>query len=334
MRTHGASAVSADPVPGPRPARTRRWARRIGVTLATVWLLVTIGSLVANALTTPAATFPAPDGLDVSVSGVRVHYREWGTGGSPVVLVHGFVESTAAWSTVGPLLARTHTVYALDLMGYGYTAYTGRYTLLDEAILVDGFIRALGLDRPVLVGHSLGAAVVGAVALAHPGDVRGVVFADGDALPFNGRRGGVPTWPFRLPYVTTAYRIGTRWSWVGASLIKAECGTTCLGYSPALARAWLRPLQQGAAEQALPRIAHDGVLHLEAARIRAIDVPRAVIWGGQDTSAGGSLAAARANLGNPPTRVVPGAGHLSMISQPEVFATDLDELVAGMPVAG
>ncbi len=310
--------------------------RIAGIGVLGLVMLVTATSLVFNAVTAPPATFAAASGADVTVGATRVHYQRWGTAGSPLVLVHGFVESSVAWSPAAELLARDHVVYAVDLAGNGYTAYTGHYALTDEVALVDGFIHALGLDRPVLVGHSMGAAVVGGVALQHPADVGGVVFVDGDALPFtspsgaSGGPGPASTVISRSPYLLSAYRVVTRSTALGERLIRAQCGSPCRGLDPALAEEWLRPLRQGAAEAALPAMAGNGVLHLTPEQIRAITVPRGIIWGEADLRSGGSLSEARSNLGDPPTLVIPGAGHLSFLADPVGFTADLEQLIAGM----
>lgn len=314
--------------PRSRP-RWRRVVRRFVATVLALVAVLTAASLAYNAATTPPRTVAAPGGHDVQVHGARVHYEQWGARGSPVVLVHGFVESTTAWSAMAPLLARDHTVYAVDLAGYGYSEYTGHYTLRDEAELVDGFVRILQLRRPVLVGHSLGAAVVGAVALRYPTDIGGVVFADGDALPF--RKGGRPGWAsliLRTPYLTTAYRVVTRSPSLARRGIRAQCGSPCPAATPRLAEAWMRPLRQGAAEEALRAVAAQPILALEERQVRAITVPRAIIWGAEDRSTGGSLAATRRNLHDPPTVVLPRAGHLSMLADPVGFAAALDRFAA------
>lgn len=275
----------------------------------------------------------APEGSDVMVGSARVHYQQWGSTGTPVVLVHGFAESSVSWTPTAELLARSHAVYAVDLAGNGYTDYTGHYTLDDEIDLVSGFITALHLDRPTLVGHSMGAAVVGGVALRQPDMVHGVIFADGDALPFTGQGSGrrVPGWMLRLPYVTTAYRLVTRWSWLSDRLVRAQCGSTCSGVTPDLVAAWMRPLQQGDAERALPQMAGAGVLHLTPDQIRRIDVPRGIIWGAEDTTSGGSLTEAQRNLRQPSTVVLAGAGHLSMVADPTAFAGAVTSIMASWP---
>lgn len=168
----------------------RRWARRgrrALVAVVAVIVALTLASLTFNAATTPERTLPAPGGRDVETTAGRIHYERWGERGTPVVLVHGFAESTLAWSLTAPELARTHRVYALDLPGFGYSGYTGRYTRDDEVAALAAFLEALDIDRPILVGHSMGAGVVGELARRRPDLVSAVVFADGDALAFEGR---------------------------------------------------------------------------------------------------------------------------------------------------
>lgn len=282
--------------------------------------MVTLACVTGNLLTTPADTFRPPGGRDVAVAGHRIHYESWGESGPAVLLIGGFAESSVSWSKVGPLLGKSHRVYAIDLPGYGYSDYTGHYTLADQTRAVIGFIQTLRLQRPVVVGHSLGAAVAGAVALAAPRQISRVIFADGDALPFPGGSRSAPGWVIGSPYVTSLYRIATRWSWLDSKIIEGQCGSVCRGSSPGLVRAWLRPLQQADAERAMQTMARSPMLHLTPARIRSIRVPRAIIWGAEDSRSGGSLDAARANLGHPAEVVLPHAAHLSMVADPAGFA--------------
>ena len=57
----------------------------------------------------------------------------------------------------------------MDLAGFGYSERSGHYLLADWQRQLDDFMRAVGVQRALLAGHSLGAGVVAAQALAHPG---------------------------------------------------------------------------------------------------------------------------------------------------------------------
>ncbi len=99
----------------------------------------------------------------------RFHYLSWGaeqTELPSMLLLHGITSSAQSWVRVGPELAERYRVYALDQRGHGDSikpargAYSLRHTA-DDAL---AFIEALGLEHPVLIGHSWGGAT--AIVLA------------------------------------------------------------------------------------------------------------------------------------------------------------------------
>lgn len=323
MRRPRRGAVGDDRRLRPR-RRVRVWLRRIGILALAAFVALTGGSLVFNLLTRPPEQIDPGFGQYVQVASSNVHYQRWGTRGTPIVLVPGFLESSIVWAAVGPMLGRHHRVYALDLPGDGYTRYGGPITLTSQAELVDGFIGALHLRRPLLVGHSLGAAVIGSVALHHPHDVGGVVFADGDGLPI----GVGPRWlraaVLDSPFATSAMRLGARWTWAVRHFIKASCGSDCPALSDALAQQWVRPLRQRSDENALRELMINGVYGLRSAQIAAISVPASIIWGSDDQQ-GGSLDATITNLHHPPVHRIEGAGHLTMLADPGAFARAVEE---------
>lgn len=316
-----------------RRSRGRRVARRGLRALVKSLLVATVLSLTFNAVVSPPQTLGAPDGDDVVVDGARIHYRVWGDHGSPIVVVHGFAESTVSWSLTADRMARNHVVYAVDLPGAGYSQYTGHYSLDDQARAVAGFVRAKHVERPVLVGHSLGAAVVGKVALDSPSLIDGVIFADGDAMPFEGRSSDpspAAGLVARLPYVTSLYRLGTTWNWLPRRIFDDQCGSECRGLrgpsGDALVDAWMRPMRQRVAEDAMRTMAAHAMVHLTPADVRRISVPRGILWGEEDATSGGSLAVAQENFAGATTRIIPRAGHLSMVADPDGFADGVDWL--------
>ena len=301
------------------PRRSRRWLRRLGVGALATFLGVSAFSLVVNLATRPPERVDPGFGLYAQVGSSEVHYQRWGDSGSPIVLVPGFLESSIVWSAVGPLLGEHHQVYALDLPGPGYTRYAGPMTLDGQAELVDGFVRALGLRSPLLVGHSLGAAIVGSVALHHPEDVGGVVFADGDGLPFSPGPRPLRTVLLHSPYATTVLRVGVRWTWAVRRLITTSCASACPRVTDALVGHWVRPLRQRADERLLTELMLNADYGLTPEQIAAISVPTAIIWGSDDQQ-GGSVDATITNLHHPPVHVIEGARHLTMLAAPEEFA--------------
>lgn len=91
--------------------------------------------------------------------GTSIGWSRTGSG-DPVVLVHGITESAAAFDPVTERLASTNEVITLDLRGHGESGRSGAYDLAAIASDVVAVIAAAGVDRPHLVGHSLGGAVV------------------------------------------------------------------------------------------------------------------------------------------------------------------------------
>lgn len=90
-----------------------------------------------------------------------------GSGGPPLVLVHGFGGNGGVWRKWVPRLARDRRVIVLDLMGFGRAAAPpgGDYSPLAQARHVAEVLRRLEGSRPVVVGHSIGAGIVVAATL-------------------------------------------------------------------------------------------------------------------------------------------------------------------------
>jgi pimeloyl-ACP methyl ester carboxylesterase len=109
------------------------------------------------------------------VGGVRVRYRVAGTG-QPTVLVHGLAGSWRWWQPVIAQLASSLRVYLVDLPGFG-SARSQTFVLGDAPSYVRAFIAQVGLERPNLVGYSLGGAVCARVAALWPQTVDRLVLA-------------------------------------------------------------------------------------------------------------------------------------------------------------
>ncbi len=174
----------------------------------------TLGTLSLLALYTAAAvlwtehSFP-PIGEFVIVDNVRLHYLSAGEG-PPVVLLHGANTSLRDFeASILGLLAAHHRVIAFDRPGYGYSE-RGREPWVDpsrQAELVRAALDRLGVERPVLVGHSWSGAVVLNYLLRHPHEVAGAVLLGGAAYPWEGGVSGVNHavgWPIVGPVIAAS----------------------------------------------------------------------------------------------------------------------------------
>ncbi|MFL5281681.1 MAG: alpha/beta fold hydrolase [Rhodopila sp.] len=123
-----------------------------------------------------------PQGAFMDVDGVRLHYSDRGEG-SPIVLIHGNAVTGDDWNTSGvaELLLRNHRVIIFDRPGFGYSERPRGHlwTAARQADLLYKALRQLGVERPVVVGHSWGTIVALALAERHKADVAGLVLLSG-----------------------------------------------------------------------------------------------------------------------------------------------------------
>jgi pimeloyl-ACP methyl ester carboxylesterase len=312
-----------------RPGAGRRWARRVAIGVGGLFLAGTLASFAYNAATDRREN-PPPGLRYVQTGGIQTRYLQWGTVGTPVVLVHGAFESADTWEPTGRLLASGHRVYALDLAGFGYTGRDGHYTRDDQARQLLAFLAALGLDRPVLVGHSSGAAIVAEATLRAPDRVGGLMLLDGDALA-TGAGARSPTRHLVIdPYRTTLLRLALRSDALVRSVYQQQCGPACPRLDAAGVDAWRRPFQVAGAESSVWTMLDQGVPGLDPDRLgqlTRLSLPKTVVFGAEDqVFDAGTPAQTASRIGAPPPTVVPGAHHLIMVGVPGAVAEAVNAL--------
>jgi pimeloyl-ACP methyl ester carboxylesterase len=124
-----------------------------------------------------------PRGEFIEVDGVRLHYSDRGAG-QPIVLIHGNAVSGDDWNTSGVadlLLRDGHRVIVFDRPGFGHSERPrGRaWTAMQQAELLHKALKQLGIERPVVVGHSWGTIVALSMAVRRPADTAGLVLLSG-----------------------------------------------------------------------------------------------------------------------------------------------------------
>lgn len=114
----------------------------------------------------------------IQANGLTLHYTRTGGAKPPVVLAHGFSDDGLCWTPVAQALEADYDVIMVDARGHGRSeAPEGGYGAADHAADLAGVIRALGLERPAVLGHSMGAASALALAGAHP-DLPGAILLE------------------------------------------------------------------------------------------------------------------------------------------------------------
>lgn len=129
----------------------------------------------------------------VRANGLRLHYLEYGSHKPELVIIPGITSPAVTWEFVAERLAGQRGVIAYDIRGRGLSdkPSTG-FTLPDYAADTAGLIEVLSLERPVVLGHSMGARIAAALGATYPELVGPLIIVD---PPLTG--------PGRPPYPTS-----------------------------------------------------------------------------------------------------------------------------------
>jgi pimeloyl-ACP methyl ester carboxylesterase len=279
-----------------------------------------------------------PLGRFLEVDGVRLHHVDHGRG-RPVVLLHGnmMLVEEVALSGLLDLVGERYRVVAIDRPGFGRSARTRDrvWTPAAQADLLRAAFRRLGLERPVVVGHSFGTIVALELALRHPEAVGGLVLASGYYFPT--ARVDVPVLsPPAIPVVgdllrhTLAPLLG-RLSWPATMRLLFGPAPTTPGMD-ALRELVLRPGQ-------IRSVASDSAIMVPAVaalrrRYAGLRCPLVIVAGAEDRFVDTGLQSGglhRAVAGSE-LRVVPGAGHMVHHTDPGAVVAAIDR-VASLAVA-
>jgi len=159
-----------------------------------------LGTVAATAACSGRVASPLPDevaerafpplGRIVEVDGLPVHAFEKGSGdGPPVILLHGASVNLRDWSfdLMDRIAAGGRRVVAMDRPGFGYSKRgPGAWPPQKQAAHLRAAAMQLGIEKPIVAGHSWGGAVAVAWGLDFPGDVTGVIPVSGATMPWGG----------------------------------------------------------------------------------------------------------------------------------------------------
>lgn len=121
--------------------------------------------------------------LDITIDGVRTRVRKGGNG--PALLYWHGAGGSGKWHIHHALLAEHFTVYAPDHPGWGASdSPEWMDTMHDYVLHHDGLIRHLGIEKPILVGHSLGGWMAAEFATTYPERLQALVLANAAGHPF------------------------------------------------------------------------------------------------------------------------------------------------------
>lgn len=152
------------------------------------------------------AKYAGPASRFINMDGVRLHYRDEGTG-PPVVLIHANFASLIGWDPWVETLQDGYRVIRFDMTSHGLTGPdpTGDYTLERTVELAERFVDAMDLEQFTIGGTSLGGTVAIHYAARHPERIDRLILLSPGALEGRARtagpRGTVPEWANVLEYL-------------------------------------------------------------------------------------------------------------------------------------
>lgn len=262
----------------------------------------------------------ADDGEFVTLSnGAHMHYVKHGGSGSPVILIHGLMDSALNWSKNIDALAESHRVWAIDLIGFGYSSRVTEptYSLKYFARTVREFMDTQKIKRASIVGHSLGGAVALEMAHDYPARVDKLVLIAPGTYRVN-----IPValnLAARVPYVPRAL-VGMA---VTSSHARMSAWRNALGnpnrLDPKDAQQYTRPLRVKGTADALVAMAASPRESDLPAGLSQITARTLMLWGDKDVAVPVEHGEHHErHLPNAEFVILEGAGHTPQIEYPDV----------------
>jgi pimeloyl-ACP methyl ester carboxylesterase len=167
----------------------KKFLKVIGIILIAILVLIVVAPLIvpiAELDTKPAFELADSDSQFINIGDLNVHYKQAGTGGPAIILLHGFGASEFSWREVLEPLSSLGSVYAYDRPGFGLTErplagdWSGKnpYGTSGQVQMLLDFMNEKGIEEAVLVGNSAGGTVATLFAMEHPGRVNGLILLD------------------------------------------------------------------------------------------------------------------------------------------------------------
>ena len=230
------------------------------------------------------------------------------------VFIHGSGGDHTVWLNQYAQLKEKYNIVAVDLPGHGRSEGNGEKHVKDYCVWIKNLLDALGLTEPILVGHSLGAAIALQFAISHPEKIAGIVcLGGGMKMPVN---------PFFLDFLKT-----------NPVQMPAEITELICKYSLAKEN---RSQFLAVLEKSISRSKVD-ILYGDLSACNEldltgdagkIDVPALIICGAEDKMTPPDLSRAlAAKIKGASLKIIAGAGHMVMLERPAEFNMSLDKFV-------
>ncbi|MEW5738032.1 MAG: alpha/beta hydrolase [Myxococcota bacterium] len=264
-------------------------ALRVGAVLVSL-VLLSFGGFVAAAwapdrpVEALRARWAPPPSTFLEVAGLSVHVRDEGPREdvTPLVLLHGTSASLHTWDGWAAELSKQRRVIRFDLPGFGLTgpAADGDYSIAAYVRFVVAVLDALGVQRFVVAGNSLGGEIAWSTAVAHPERVAGLVLVDAAGYPLVSQ--SVPI-GFRLAKLPVLNRVllKTLPRSVVASSVRNVYGDPSKVTDALIDRYFELTLREGN-RASLPLRFQQAVHGANAEQVKRVTAPTLILWGELD----------------------------------------------------
>jgi len=267
------------------------------------------------------AALAGTEELWVKLDGHRMRYQRAGSG-PPLLLIHGLLGYSFSWRFNLATFAEHFTVYAVDLLGTGYSERPSGMdcSLAGVALQVSRFMDAVGLVSADVIGTSHGGGVAAVLAASEPAKVRRLVLV-ADINPWS-RIGRKRIWALSSPLGLVVLKLG----WVMAKMVQRAYIGRMYGdkrrISPGTLEGYVAPLKaRGSDRYAMSVVRNwrkdNSPLREAFGKIKA---PTLVLWGSKDKLVSPSSATAvQQAIPGAELKIIEGAGHLVYEEVPEEF---------------
>lgn len=250
----------------------------------------------------------------IDINGMTVAYDVSGLG-APLILMHGWGCDHTTVASVAATAALTHTVYSLDLPGFGgSTEPREPWTPERYAEMIRAFIDKLGLERPVLAGHSYGGRVAIVYAATHPQDVEKVILIDAAGVkPRHGLNWHLKVYSFKTAKWFLNLVMGQKKAEPVINRMRGKSGSADYRAASPMMRATMSVS------------VNEDLCHY----MPAITAPTLLMWGEADTATPlGDARRMESLIRDAGLVVFPGAGHYSFLDAPAHFAAVLSSFLS------
>jgi pimeloyl-ACP methyl ester carboxylesterase len=261
------------------------------------------------------------------VNGITIAYIDEGSGTRTILMVHGLASNAGFWRYNIKELSAHYRVIAVDLPGYGKSdkgAYP--YTLTFHADILSGLLRALQIDRVVFDGNSMGGQIGIWFSLRHPEQLDRLIltdpagiehFSDGEKDWFRGYFSTslikkTPEWTIRANLANNLSSFDERFEW----MVEERARTVKTPEFDLFAYAVVRSVHAMVDEPTDTILGRVKAPTLVIFGERDLLIPNPVLHGGTSREVGEK---AVRDMQNARLVMIPDAGHISMMDQPEQY---------------